>query len=176
MGSDVKCGWGESHPLGRPDYINHPGYRGCGYLPFASVLGSMSQSEAFLTMAPQSESTVDVTTVDSESGVQALLDALGDADCRAILEATGEEALTAAELSSELGLSKSTAYRKLDTLSDLSLVEKRTRIRRSGKHATEFRRRLADVSLTASAEDGLELRVTRFGRPERFGVPTTGSF
>lgn len=135
----------------------------------------MSQSEAFPTMAPQPESTVDVTTVDSESDVQALLDALGDADCRAILEATGEEALTAAELSSELGLPKSTAYRKLDTLSDLSLVEERTRIRRSGKHATEFRRRLADLSLTASAAGGIELRVTRLGRPERFGVPS-GSF
>ena len=135
----------------------------------------MSQSESLPTMAPHTESTVDVTSVDTESDVQALLDVLGDADCRAILEATGDTALTAAEVSTELDLPKSTAYRKLDALSELSLVEERTRIRRSGKHATEFRRRLADVTLTVGSTCGIELQVARRGEPERFGVPS-GSF
>lgn len=136
----------------------------------------MSQSEsAFAAAVHQTETPLDVTRVDTDDEVQALLDAFGDADCRAILEATGEEALTAAEISERVDLPKSTAYRKIDLLSDLSLVEERTRIRRSGKHASEFRRLVEDLYVTTTDEGGIELRLSRQARPERFGGPRAGT-
>ncbi|MFC7229865.1 helix-turn-helix domain-containing protein [Salinirubellus salinus] len=136
----------------------------------------MSQSESAFVAAQQTESTIDVSRVDDADEMQALLDAFGDADCRAILEATGEEALTAAEISERVDLPKSTAYRKIDTLSELSLVEEQTRIRRSGKHASEFRRVVEDLYVTTTDDGGIELRVSRLARPEQFGVPRPSAY
>jgi DNA-binding transcriptional ArsR family regulator len=135
----------------------------------------MSQSESAFAVSPPEPSGVSVTTVESRAEVQSLLDALGDADCRAILEATSEEALTAAEVSETVDLPKSTTYRKLETLSELDLLEEGTRIRRSGKHATEFSRRLEDLHLTTTDSGGIELRVSRQRGGGQFGFSLPGA-
>jgi len=135
----------------------------------------MSQSESAFVTSPSEPSGVSVTTVESQAEVQSLLDALGDADCRAILEATSEEALTAAEVSETVDLPKSTTYRKLETLSELDLLEEGTRIRRSGKHATEFSRRLEDIYLTTTGSGGIELRVSRQRTAGQFGFSLPGA-
>jgi DNA-binding transcriptional ArsR family regulator len=136
----------------------------------------MSQSESAFAASPSEPSGVSVTTVESQAEVQSLLDALGDADCRAILEATSEEALTAAEVSETIDLPKSTTYRKLETLSELDLLEEGTRVRRSGKHATEFNCRLEDLYLTTGS-DGIELRVSRqrAAAAQQFGFSLPGA-
>lgn len=83
---------------------------------------------------------------------QTVLEALTDPDCRAILEATREESLTATELSERCAIPSSTAYRKVEALAAVDLLEERVRINTSSKHATEYRRRVDAVS--ASIDTG----------------------
>jgi DNA-binding transcriptional ArsR family regulator len=92
--------------------------------------------------------------------VQALLDALRDPSCRTVLNATGEASLSASELSETCDLPLSTTYRKLDTLTDVGLLEEHTRICADGKHASEYTCRVETVDVDVSGE-GFELTVWR---------------
>lgn len=89
--------------------------------------------------------------------VEELLGALEDADCRALLEATGEEALSAAELGERCDIPSSTVYRKVERLTEAGLLEEQLRVRRSGKHTREYRRQVDQLSLVIDSE-GTELR------------------
>lgn len=82
---------------------------------------------------------------DQHVDAQAVLAALDDDACLAILEATSDESLTATELSEQCDIPMSTAYRKVEKLTDADLVEERVRINTSGKHATEYRKCFDDV-------------------------------
>ena len=103
-----------------------------------------------------------VRPVEEDGAAQCVLDVLHDADCRAILRATGETALSANEVAETCDLAQSTAYRKLDLLTDAGLVEERTRLRRSGKHASEYVRAVDSVvvSLDAGADDGVRIQLS----------------
>ncbi|WP_440766121.1 helix-turn-helix domain-containing protein [Natronorubrum sp. DTA7] len=83
----------------------------------------------------------------------AVLGALDDDACRAILEATSEESLTATELSEQCEIPMSTAYRKVEKLTEADLVEERVRINTSGKHATEYRKCFDDVLVSVDGGD-----------------------
>lgn len=98
-------------------------------------------------------------SIEEGGTVQCVLDVLHDADCRAILRATGETALSANEVAETCDLAQSTAYRKLDLLTDARLVEERTRLRRSGKHASEYVRAIEDVAVSFGA-DGVRVRLS----------------
>ncbi|MDS0473818.1 helix-turn-helix domain-containing protein [Natrinema sp. 1APR25-10V2] len=91
---------------------------------------------------------------------QAVLAALDDDACRSILEATSEESLTATELSERCDIPMSTAYRKVEMLTEAELVEEQVRINTSGKHATEYRKNFDDV-LVSVAGGGLEIEMTK---------------
>lgn len=86
-----------------------------------------------------------------------LLDALNDPGCRSILDATGEEAMSANELSEACDLPLSTTYRKLELLTEAGLLSEGIRIRRSGKHTNEYTRRVEEVHLTMCGDGGLEM-------------------
>ncbi|WP_049889168.1 winged helix-turn-helix domain-containing protein [Natronolimnohabitans innermongolicus] len=102
---------------------------------------------------------------------QAVLSALDDDACRAILEATTEESLTATEVSEQCNIPMSTAYRKVEMLTEADLVEERVRINTSGKHATEYRKCFEDVRV--SIEDGdVAIEMTA---PEADGEPAAGA-
>ena len=106
-----------------------------------------------------------VRTVETEDEVRTLLRALEDGDCRTILEATGEEALSATELSERYDLPTSTVYRKLERLTDAGLIEERIRIHRTGRHVSEYVRCVGDVRF--SVGDGeAELEVIRRERED----------
>lgn len=122
---------------------------------------------ASATVRPSEESTKDVQTIVAESAVQQLLNALDDADCRAILDATDEEALTANEVSEAHDLPLSTTYRKLDLLTEAGLLEERTRIRQSGKHASEYTRAVDDVVISLGPRGETEVRVSQRESPEQ---------
>lgn len=94
-----------------------------------------------------------------DDDVGAVLDALGDADCRDILRAMGASALTASECSETCDLPLSTTYRKLERLSVAGLIEEDLRIRRDGKHASQYWPRVADVvvELGGDGSFGVEL-------------------
>ncbi|MFC6942504.1 helix-turn-helix domain-containing protein [Salinirubellus sp. GCM10025818] len=128
---------------------------------------------ASATVRPSEESTKDVQTIVAESAVQQLLNALDDADCRAILDATDEEALTANEVSEAHDLPLSTTYRKLDLLTEAGLLEERTRIRQSGKHASEYTRLVDDVVISLGTRGETEVRVSRGKAPGRTGSPAS---
>jgi len=99
-------------------------------------------------------------TLDDVESVQGVLDALDDEECRAILEATKRDSLTAAEISEECDLPSSTAYRKIDLLADADLLTEELRIRRSGKHVSEHACAIDDVTLSVD-DSGVELAVYR---------------
>ncbi|GAB6860130.1 helix-turn-helix domain-containing protein [Haloplanus litoreus] len=120
---------------------------------------------AIATKPPQ-ERTTDESTISDAEDVQALLDALHDPDCRAVLEATSEESLSASELSETCELPLSTTYRKLDALTTVGLLEERTRLCPDGKHASEYVRCVESVNVDVD-EGGFELTVSRRRRAER---------
>jgi predicted transcriptional regulator len=104
---------------------------------------------------------VSTETVTDGDELQAILDALQDVDCRSILAATSEESLSASELSTTCDLPLSTTYRKLDTLADIGLLAERTRLCPDGKHASEYVRVVDDVRVSAGADGGFEVTVSR---------------
>lgn len=91
---------------------------------------------------------------------RAVLAALDDDACRSILEATNEESLTATELSERCDIPMSTAYRKVEMLTEAELVEEQVRINTSGKHATEYRKNFDDV-LVSVAGGGVQIEMTK---------------
>jgi DNA-binding transcriptional ArsR family regulator len=99
-------------------------------------------------------------TLTDGDDVQDVLDAVDDADCRAILEATRGESRTVNELSEACDLPQSTAYRKVDVLANAGLLEESLRVRRSGKHVSEYACGVEDVTLSVAADGGIELTVT----------------
>jgi DNA-binding transcriptional ArsR family regulator len=128
----------------------------------------MSQSSMASAVVPTSEQSAnDVQTLVAEGAVQQLLDALDDADCRAILDATREETLTAKEVSEAHDLPLSTTYRKLDLLTEAGLLEERTRIRQSGKHASEYAPLVDDVVISLGPQEETEVRVSQRKSPEQ---------
>jgi len=103
---------------------------------------------ASATVRTSEKSANDVQTIVAESAVQQFLDALNDAGCRAILDSTCEEALTATEISDTCDLPLSSTYRKLKILTEAGLLEERTRIRQSGKHASEYIQLVDDIVIS----------------------------
>ncbi|QLG51021.1 winged helix-turn-helix domain-containing protein [Natrinema halophilum] len=91
---------------------------------------------------------------------QAVLTALDDAACRSILEATNEESLTATELSERCDIPMSTAYRKVELLTEADLVEEQVRINTSGKHATEYHKSFDDVLVSVTGGE-IEIEMTK---------------
>ena len=96
--------------------------------------------------------------VSDEARISDLLDALDDPDCRAVLEVTGAEPLSAKDIVERCEIPSSTAYRKIEKLVDLGLLREGIRIRSSGKHASEYSRCIEGIELSID-EDGSELRV-----------------
>ncbi|WP_256300551.1 DUF7342 family protein [Haloarchaeobius salinus] len=90
----------------------------------------------------------DSLAVDSDSHGQpdprAVVGALADDDCRAIVEFLDEPA-TAGEVAEEADVPLSTTYRKLDRLVDAGLVTERTDALRRGQPTTRYRRAFESV-------------------------------
>jgi DNA-binding transcriptional ArsR family regulator len=126
----------------------------------------MSQSPLAASPIEFPGSSEGVTVTDDASAVRDVLAALDDADCRAVLEATSDDALSATELAEACDLPLSTTYRKLDLLTDTGLVEERTRVRRSGKHLGEYARTVEEVAVSLDEDGGMELQVTRRERSD----------
>jgi DNA-binding transcriptional ArsR family regulator len=99
--------------------------------------------------------------VDPELG--AVLDALQDEDCRAFVTRL-ETPMTASELSEACDVPLSTTYRKLDLLTEASLLAERTEIRKDGQHTTRYA--VDFQSVRFELEDDRSLSVT-IERPER---------
>ena len=98
--------------------------------------------------------------------VDDVLDALADDAARRILIALTEPK-TASDLSEECDIPLSTTYRKLEKLTDASLLEESTDIRRDGQHTTRYSVSFETVTVLIDEEgNGRELDI-EFTRPER---------
>lgn len=108
---------------------------------------------------PRSARPGDARTNDTadEDRTDRLLSALADGDCRAILLATADEPRSAKELADRCDVPLSTTYRKLDRLADAGLLEERLRIRRSGKHTSEYVRCVDDVRVSLGVDGAISL-------------------
>lgn len=121
----------------------------------------MSQSRARKPIVQSVDlSASSVERVVDDAAIQTLLDALDDADCRAILDETSDAPLTARTVSDTCDLPLSTTYRKLDLLVDAGLLEERTRVRRSGKHTSEYGRLVDSVFVSLDETGDTELLVS----------------
>lgn len=92
--------------------------------------------------------------------LQDVLDALDDPDCRAILEHL-DTPMAAKELSKACEIPQSTTYRKLELLSDASLVDERTQIRECGRHTTQYVANFDEISLSLTDDQRLDLAISR---------------
>lgn len=94
---------------------------------------------------------------------QSVLDALDDPDCRTIIEHL-DEPMTASEVSEECDIPMSTTYRKLDLLTEASLLAEGTEIRTDGHHATRYRVDFETVEIGLTAERVLDISIDRPSR------------
>lgn len=92
--------------------------------------------------------------------LDALLDALSDPDCRTLIGAI-DEPMTANELSESCEIPQSTTYRKLDQLSDATLLEELTEIRSDGRHTTRYAIAFEDVEVSLTDDREFALEITR---------------
>lgn len=104
-----------------------------------------------------------VQTEDSRP-FQAILDVLDDSDCRQILRETTEP-MTATELVDAVDVPRSTLYRKLDLLSEASLLREDVTINPEGGRTTRYERDFSDVIISIDEDDQFEVTVER--PPER---------
>lgn len=91
--------------------------------------------------------------------LETVLDALDDADCRAILRATTDP-MTANELTAALDTPESTLYRKLNLLVEASLVREDVRVNPDGGRTTRYQRDVEAVTVSVD-EDLFEVSIDR---------------
>ena len=97
---------------------------------------------------------------------QNLLTAVEDNDCRIILDELGDETLSTSELSEKCNLPLSTTYRKVDILVEAGLLEAGTRLRRSGKHTSEYSKSVENIVITLDSSPGIAVQESRTNRRE----------
>ena len=103
-------------------------------------------------------------SVSESPELEAVLDALDDADARTIIRSL-DEPMTASQLSETCDIPLSTMYRKLDLLTDAELLDEGTQIRADGHHATTYE--VAFDAVRIELTDGREIEVQVEGRERR---------
>lgn len=94
--------------------------------------------------------------------LQDVLDALNDEDCRTILRLL-EEPLTVNELTERCEVPQSTMYRKLDLLSDASLVDEQLELRGDGRHTRRYVVNFDEVRLSLTEDRTIDIGISREG-------------
>lgn len=77
-----------------------------------------------------------------------VLSALADEDCWEILTATADEPRTVSELCAECDIPMATAYRKVNQLVEMSLLDERIRVKPRGRNSREYRLWAETVHIT----------------------------
>lgn len=95
--------------------------------------------------------------------MEIVLETLADEDCRALIQAMTEPK-TAAELSEVSDVPLSTTYRKIERLTEASLVEEVIEIRDDGRHTSRYFPDFDIVEIELTEERTMELDITRPAR------------
>lgn len=98
-----------------------------------------------------------------EPDIQEVLGALEDPDCRTIIQQL-DDPMTASELSEDCEIPQSTIYRKLDTLSDATLLEELTEVRSDGHHTTRYDIAFEEVTVALDENRTLSYEIMRPAR------------
>ena len=88
-----------------------------------------------------------------------VLDALDDEDCRAIVSVL-EEPMTASEIAEESGVPLSTTYRKLELLTEASLLHEGVEVRPDGQHASRYAVSFEDVVISLDDDRTFEVEIS----------------
>jgi DNA-binding transcriptional ArsR family regulator len=88
-----------------------------------------------------------------------VLDALDDEDCRAIVSVL-EEPMTASDIAEESGVPLSTTYRKLELLTEASLLHEGVEVRPDGQHASQYAISFEDVVITLDDDRTFEVEIS----------------
>jgi DNA-binding transcriptional ArsR family regulator len=97
------------------------------------------------------------TATDGDETLDATFEALADPDCRAILNAA-DTPMTTTELADVCDIALSTAYRKVERLSETPLLREGVRFDPDGDHAAEYTRGATDAAIELG-DDGVTLTV-----------------
>jgi DNA-binding transcriptional ArsR family regulator len=100
---------------------------------------------------------------DDPPDLQTVLDALDDEDCREFVRAA-DEPMTARELSETCDVPLSTTYRKLDLLTEASLLAERTEVRSDGQHTSRYAPEFDSVCVSLDEDREFDVEIDR---PER---------
>lgn len=100
---------------------------------------------------------------EEEPDLQEVLGALEDPDCRTIIQHL-EDPMTAGELSEDCDIPQSTIYRKLDTLSEATLLEELTEVRSDGHHTTRYEVAFEDVTVALEEDRSFDFHISRPAR------------
>ena len=92
--------------------------------------------------------------------IQDVLTVLDDPDCRTILREAAHP-MTARELTEACDISSSTIYRKLDQLSDTTLLTESYSIHPTRGRITRYQRNLSGLYLWITDEDQFDMKITR---------------
>jgi len=88
-----------------------------------------------------------------------VLDALDDEDCRKIVSVL-EEPMTASDIAEESGVPLSTTYRKLELLTEASLLHEGVEVRPDGQHASRYSVSFEDVVISLDEERTFEVEIS----------------
>jgi len=102
----------------------------------------------------------DLLASDDELELQDVLDALEDEACRRIVQEL-DEPMTASEVSERCEIPTSTTYRKLDLLTEASLLREGTEVRSDGHHTTLYAVAFEEVVVALEEDRTLEATVVR---------------
>ncbi len=97
---------------------------------------------------------------DDDPELESVLAALHDEDCRQIV-AVLSEPMTADKIAEATDIPLSTTYRKLDKLTDASLLEEGVEIRSDGQHASRYVVTFDEVAIGLSEDNEFEVDIAR---------------
>jgi DNA-binding transcriptional ArsR family regulator len=97
---------------------------------------------------------------ETDADLESVLAALNDDDCREIVRVL-DEPMTAEEISEATDIPLSTTYRKLDRLTEASLLEEGVEIRSDGQHVSRYILVFDEVSISLSESQELDLELSR---------------
>jgi DNA-binding transcriptional ArsR family regulator len=113
------------------------------------------------------------TATEGDETLDDTFDALADPDCRAILGAA-DTPMTTSELADACDIALSTAYRKVERLSETPLLHEGVRFDPDGDHAAEYSRGATEATIELG-DDGVTLTVDDAGTdPMAAMAETTG--
>ncbi|MFC7232651.1 helix-turn-helix domain-containing protein [Saliphagus sp. GCM10025308] len=102
----------------------------------------------------------DPLTSDVAPSAEDICAALDDPDSREIIRHL-DEPMTAAELNARCDIPQSTLYRKLESLTEATLLEESTEIRRDGHHASKYGVAFSEITLALEDDNTLSARIER---------------